>query len=151
MVPRQLKYGLPLVLVAFAVSFAALLAGARLVQPESAPAADGAPDNGGPGDGAGGPAPARVEIVARSLQFSPRAVTVAANAEVTIVFRNEDAGVLHNVAVYRDRTAAQSIFVGELFPGVATREYVFASPQAGSYFFRCDVHPDTMTGTFSTQ
>jgi hypothetical protein len=26
---------------------------------------------------------------------------------------------------------------------------VFTTPAAGNYFFRCDVHPTSMTGTFT--
>jgi plastocyanin len=151
MVPQHLKSGLPVLIVSFVVAFVALLAGARLVQPDLEPAANGAPGEQEPGPGPGGPAGTRAEVAARSLQFSPRVITVAANTEVTVAFRNEDAGVLHNISVYRDRSASQSLFMGELFPGVGTRDYVFPSPAPGSYFFRCDVHPDTMTGTFTTQ
>ncbi len=65
---------------------------------------------------------------------------------MTITFTNQDAGVLHNVAAYQTRAAARPIFVGEIFAGVATREYMVATPPPADYFFRCDVHPD-MDGT----
>jgi plastocyanin len=35
---------------------------------------------------------------------------------------------------------------------VATEDVAFNAPSTpGSYYFRCDVHPDTMDGTFSVQ
>jgi plastocyanin len=72
--------------------------------------------------------------------------------EVTVTLDNQDAGVLHNVAFYTDRSASSAIHVGELITGVATEDVVFTAPSTpGSYFFRCDVHPDTMTGAFNVQ
>lgn len=92
-----------------------------------------------------------LEIAAKDLLFDKRTLTAPANTAITIRFDNKDAGVQHNVAIYRDRTARTKIFVGELFPGPAVREYKFTTPGPGSYFFRCDVHPDTMTGTFTVR
>lgn len=60
-------------------------------------------------------------------------------------------GVLHNVAVYQTEDADESIFVGELFQGDQTMTYQFDTPAPGSYFFRCDVHPTQMTGTFTVR
>jgi plastocyanin len=31
---------------------------------------------------------------------------------------------------------------------VSTTTYTFEAPDPGEYFFRCDVHPVDMTGTF---
>ena len=41
-------------------------------------------------------------------------------------------------------------FMGEIFPGVATREYVVPPLVAGSYMYVCSVHP-SMTGTLTIQ
>jgi hypothetical protein len=71
---------------------------------------------------------------------------------VTIVFDNQDAGVLHNVAFYTNNRATQQIFVGEVFPGPMVKQESFTAPGvAGNYYFRCDVHPDAMNGTFSVR
>jgi plastocyanin len=62
--------------------------------------------------------------------------------------------VRHNVAVYKsstDLTPVSSGSVGLIFEGAATDDTVFDIPAAGSYFFRCDVHPTIMTGTFVVQ
>jgi hypothetical protein len=57
--------------------------------------------------------------------------------------------VIHNLAFYTSKSASQVIHKGEPFPGIASRDETFTAPSTpGSYFFRCDVHPDTMTGTF---
>jgi hypothetical protein len=57
-------------------------------------------------------------------------------------------GAPHNVAIYRDSSAAQKIFVGETITDTAIT-YEVPALEAGEYFFRCDVHPE-MTGTVTT-
>ena len=59
-----------------------------------------------------------------------------------------DPGVPHNVSIYTDPTAAQALFTGELLTGPGKITYTVDALEAGTYFFRCDVHPTTMTGTF---
>lgn len=114
---------------------------------------DGSGSNGGgTGDTSSGTSGAfNVSITAQNSEFNKDELTVPPNRDIELEFRNQDASIPHNVAFYRARAAQESIYVGELFPGVATRTYEFTSPAAGEYFFRCDVHPDTMTGTLVVQ
>jgi len=56
--------------------------------------------------------------------------------------------VPHNIAIYTDDSAAESLFVGELVTGPKQVTYEVGALDPGTYFFRCDVHPTTMTGTF---
>jgi len=66
-----------------------------------------------------------------------------------MTFQNMDPNIPHNFALYTDSHATTSIFVGDFVTGVKTVTYTFNAPSApGSYFFRCDVHPEVMTGTF---
>jgi plastocyanin len=83
-------------------------------------------------------------IVARDMAFSPSTVEIAANKSVTIHFDNQDSAP-HNVAIYKDAGASEKISVGEVISG-STADQVVPALAAGSYFFRCDVHPN-MTGT----
>ena len=53
----------------------------------------------------------------------------------------------HNVAIYRDESAAESLFVGATITDAAT-EYEVPAMELGTYAFRCDVHPN-MKGTVS--
>jgi hypothetical protein len=99
----------------------------------------------------GGPDVTGLSITAENNQFGEDELTAPANTEVTLEFRNEDQGVTHNFSVYRNSAAANPIFIGELFAGHAVRVYTFRTPAPGSYFFRCDIRPDTMTGTFRVQ
>jgi plastocyanin len=141
---RNMTTGMLLFLGAFVVSVAALYAGALWVDAEE-PAAE-----------AGADGTAMVNntptIVAQSLQFNMRTLTVGAGAQVQVTLDNRDAGTLHNIAFYTSRAASQVIHKGELFPGPGTRVERFTAPSTpGNFFFRCDAHPDTMTGTFSVR
>ncbi len=90
-----------------------------------------------------------VYLSASLLAFNVTTITVQAGAQVTVIFENLDPGVPHNFAVYTDSTATVVIFQGTLFSGVQTVTYVFDAPTTpGTYFFRCDAHPTTMTGDF---
>lgn len=83
-------------------------------------------------------------IVAKDIKFVTAQVNVPAGKAFGLSFDNQD-GAPHNVAIYTDSSASQSVFQGEIFSG-ATRVYQVPALAPGSYFFRCDVHPD-MTGT----
>jgi hypothetical protein len=72
---------------------------------------------------------------------------IAPAAAFRLELRNDDPGVLHNLAIYAGPFAADALFVGTTFPGRATRTYEVPSLPPGRYFFRCDVHPTIMTGT----
>lgn len=111
----------------------------------------GSPTADGALEGGGGPAETRVEVVAENLEFNEERLIVAANSRVTVVLDNQDEGVLHNFSVYRTEQASGPIHVGQLVIGVTEQEETFQSPAAGSYFFRCDSHPDTMRGSFVTR
>jgi plastocyanin len=92
--------------------------------------------------------PGSVVISAASLAFDTDTLAGPAGNQFTIVFHNDDAGVPHNVSIYQDSSAVVALFVGETVTGPAMAEYPVNALDAGTYFFRCDVHPSTMTGTF---
>lgn len=90
-----------------------------------------------------------VRIEAQNSLFSTKAVTGPASHAFSIRFRNADTGILHNVSIYTSASATDDLFKGEIFAGPATKIYKVKALDAGSYFFRCDVHPTTMTGTLT--
>jgi hypothetical protein len=90
-------------------------------------------------------------LVAKNNSFESRRLVAVADSEINLTLANEDAGVLHNFALYRSRDAKDVLFRGEIVMGIAEEQYMFTAPSPGSYFFRCDAHPDTMTGTFVTR
>ena len=96
--------------------------------------------------------PVTVELTAVQMSFSTSTITVPVGAQVSINFHNNDSGIPHNLAVYTDSTAKTSIYVGQIINGVSSMTYTFTAPAtAGTYFFRCDVHPNSMTGKFIVQ
>jgi cytochrome c oxidase subunit 2 len=96
-----------------------------------------------------------VSIIGKDLLFDLDTITVEAGRPVTVSFDNQDAGILHNWALYNSQSDAEgggSPIVGsEIEAGPVTQQITFDPPDPGSYFFRCDVHPTTMTGEFIVQ
>jgi len=86
-----------------------------------------------------------LEIAAKDIRFDKDTLEAPAGEPFAIKFNNQDVGVPHNVAIYTDDSAAEALFVGEIFSGPETETYQVPSLETGSYFFRCDVHP-TMIG-----
>jgi plastocyanin len=93
------------------------------------------------------PPPGSVRVVAKAFAFDPTTLHASAGKAFVIDFDNEDAGVPHNVSVYRDASASAALFTGELVTGPKTVQYHVGSLAAGTYFFRCDVHASQMKGT----
>ena len=102
----------------------------------------------GSGAAAGGPAPSAppdgAVIVANNMSFDRAEVDVPADRPFQLLFENRD-GAPHNVTVLGS-AGGDPVFVGEVFSGSASRLYEVPAIAAGSYRFRCDVHPD-MAGT----
>ena len=94
------------------------------------------------------PSGTELRIAAEDLVFDLGCLAAPAGRPFTIAFDNRDQGVPHNVAIYTDETAAEALFVGEIVTGPTEVVYEVPALPAGTYFFRCDVHPATMTGTF---
>lgn len=86
------------------------------------------------------PAGPTTHVVAEGLQFDVDTITLVAGEQAEIEFENKDSAP-HNIAIYEDDSAAQDIFVGEQITASSTT-YEFDAPEAGEYYFQCDVHPD---------
>jgi serine phosphatase RsbU (regulator of sigma subunit)/anti-sigma regulatory factor (Ser/Thr protein kinase) len=61
---------------------------------------------------------------------------------VVVQFENADAGVAHNLSIYRDSAATDRVFRGPVTTRKATVDYRFTLPTPGTYFFRDDLHPN---------
>jgi plastocyanin len=98
------------------------------------------------------PAPAdpdAIQISAKDLKFSTDKLTVPAGEAFQIAFDNQEAAP-HNVAIYTDESASTKIFAEEPFGGPKQVVYNVPAIDAGTYFFRCDLHPD-MKGTLEAK
>jgi plastocyanin len=83
------------------------------------------------------------------MAFDKGSISVQAGSSVIMNFNNKDGGIPHNFALYTNSSATTPIFVGQTIKGPATITYKFNAPTtAGTYFFRCDLHPTSMTGSF---
>ena len=82
-------------------------------------------------------------IVAQGNVFSPSTVDVKADKAFTLTLDNKDSAP-HNVAIFKDASAAEAVSVGEIVSSTKVTQQVPALA-AGEYFFRCDVHKE-MTG-----
>lgn len=90
---------------------------------------------------------AALSVTAFDSKFDKDCLAAPAGQAFTIDFSNLDRGIPHNVAIYEDETAAKNLFKGELVDGPGKTTYSVEALPAGSFFFRCDPHPD-MKGTF---
>ncbi len=98
----------------------------------------------------GGGGQVTISLVAKNIAFNTNTISVPAGSTVTVNFDNEDSGVPHNFAVYTSQAATTKIFSGQIITGVAQTTYTFTAPSTpGNYWFRCDVHPTVMYGTFT--
>jgi plastocyanin len=100
----------------------------------------------GSSDPAVGPSidPDALTIAADDLAFSTRTLLAPADEPFQIAFDNQESAP-HNVAIYGDDSATEKVFGSDPFSGPAAVTYDVPALAPGSYFFRCDVHPD-MTG-----
>jgi plastocyanin len=97
-----------------------------------------------------------IDLIAKKMAFNTSAITVPAGANVVIRFSNQEAagssqvtGIPHNFAVYTSSNATTKIFTGDIITGGENITYTFVAPETpGTYYFRCDVHPAVMHGTF---
>jgi len=95
---------------------------------------------------------ANLKITAVSvLGFDTQSLTVPADTPLTVEFDNPDAGVQHNFAIYTSSDLATALFEGERITGPAKATYQVPPIPKGTYHFVCDVHPQTMTGTLTSQ
>ena len=95
------------------------------------------------------PGATQLNLVAENQLWDITSLSAPAATTVQVTMDSRDT-VQHNFALYADRGYTQVLFQGDLFPGPVIETYTFDTPSTpGAYFFRCDVHPDTMIGQFT--
>lgn len=88
-----------------------------------------------------------IEAVAPT-RFTTDALQAPAGRPFAIRFANNEAGVLHDVAI---QGPGGLLFNGEDVTGVTEVVYQVPPLEAGSYTFLCTIHPQQMTGTLTVQ
>jgi plastocyanin len=79
-------------------------------------------------------------ITAKDLKFDQTEVAVPAGKAFQVTFTNLESAP-HNLAIYTDASTSTAVSVGEIFSN-GTKVQDVPALDAGTYFFRCDVHPD---------
>jgi plastocyanin len=83
--------------------------------------------------------------------FSTKCLAVLPGTAFTVAFTNADQAP-HNFAIYTDSTATKLLggapSISDIVAPGASTTYQVSALGPGTYFFRCDVHPTAMTGTF---
>ena len=114
-------------------------------------------DDGGNGDGAtatadgsgDGGGDSEVDLVLEGFAFAPSQFTVGAGEDVVINLENRDSAP-HTFTVYLDN--AFSEMQGTTVPlDAGASDEAHGTFDAGTYFFRCEVHPATMMGQFTAE
>jgi plastocyanin len=90
--------------------------------------------------------PVVLALTAHGIAFDKTQLSFPANSQVAIDFDNQDPSTQHNWALYSDAEFTQALFHGEVITGPSQKRYEFTSPAAGTYYFKCDIHP-AMKGT----
>ena len=94
------------------------------------------------GEPSPGGSPVELEVEAEDFAFDSSTYSVPAGATVELKFKNRDEGVPHTFTVYQSEDAQDQIFDTGQIIGDTEETYDFTAPEAGSYYFQCDVHPD---------
>ena len=87
----------------------------------------------------GGP----IQVTAQEFAFNPTRIEITAGEEVTIEMTNRDEGVTHNFHVI---AGSVDEALPTFTPADGPQSLTFTIEAAGTYEFRCDVHPTTMIG-----
>lgn len=102
----------------------------------------------GPGSGPGPDASfsgAEATIEAVNVQFEPVTVTLPAGQPLRLILDNKDAGVPHDLHVFRGE---QEVGRSPTIIGPGLTEVRFGPLTPGNYQFQCEIHPD-MIGTLA--
>ena len=157
------RFLLPVVLFVVALTVGACAASAApgwtYAPPTAAPAVTPAPSGAAsavPSSGPSEPTPVpggetlsaggSVVISAVGIAFEQKEVSAPAGSPFVLRFDNRDAGIPHNVEI-KD-PMGMSVFKGEVFNGLANKDYEVPALVAGTYQFVCTVHPN-MVGTLT--
>jgi len=88
-------------------------------------------------------------IAADQAAFSKPCLRAEANQAWELRFENKEP-VPHNVEIFRGPDASAPRVLNtqdEIFPGPKTVTYQVPALPAGNYYYHCDAHPNSMTGT----
>jgi len=89
-------------------------------------------------------------IVAANVLFDVNCLAVTSGTKFTVSLDNQDS-IAHDFSIYPSSTDLQNPLFSSLTdpnPGQTTTKYNIDALDPGTYWFQCDFHPTSMTGTF---
>jgi plastocyanin len=89
-----------------------------------------------------------ISIAAVNILFDKTKLTASAGT-VKIEFDNKDGGIPHNINVFDGKDASAKSLGATALEAGPVKQVLTLDLKAGSYFYQCDVHPTTMTGTLT--
>lgn len=99
------------------------------------------------GHDATAPRPFRAAVSANNIAFNTNELSIPAGVRALLEFNNQEV-VPHNVGIFKGSDATgEKIFTGDVITGPREIVYAILPLAPGAYFFRCDIHPTTMTGS----
>jgi len=93
--------------------------------------------------------PQALTIVASGARFVSTQFTAAVGSAISVTLDNQDAGIAHDLIVYTPSGAVAAQTAAFAGPGQQSAAFTPAVP--GNYFFKCSLHPLTMTGAIIVQ
>ncbi|MEA2452591.1 MAG: hypothetical protein QOG04_1301 [Actinomycetota bacterium] len=109
---------------------------------------DSAPAEAAGGEGGG--AAAGITLTASGVAFDTDSLSLPAGEASDIQFVNDDS-VAHNFSIYENDSASKDLFKGAETPGGSESTYAVPALDKGEYYFQCDLHPSSMTGTVTVE
>jgi plastocyanin len=91
-----------------------------------------------------------LQIAAKDIGFSTDQLAAPAGKPFDVTFENQDP-LPHNVAIFPSAASTSALFQGEIVTGPTSVIYHVPALKAGTYEFRCEVHPSSMTGTITVR
>src|SRR5207249_1862784 len=66
---------------------------------------------------------AALSVTAKDISWNTNCLSVTGRQPISLTVNNQDAGIDHNFAIYKDSSQADELFMTGRFPGVATNNY----------------------------
>lgn len=110
------------------------------------PGAEETPAEETPAEEEAAPKAVKLNIVGKDIQFDKAILSVAPDTPFVVVFDHQDEGIPHNFAIYTE-PGGDLIAKTEIETGPVVQRLEVDGLAAGTYYYQCDVHPATMTGS----
>jgi cytochrome c oxidase subunit II len=93
------------------------------------------------------PAGSSITLTAQHIMWDKTCIAAVAGQPIKVTIINKDGGIAHNFAIWVDSSLKKRLFQTGNLDGPATKSYTVPALPAGKYYFQCDVHGPSMSGT----